>query len=221
MDESETMDHGETAKGVSCAEATAAALRVLRAPELVGKVFLEGGLVPWVLSGRDSGRLHGDIDFSVRLENMPDVRAWLVREGLHDLALDSRHAPCNVDGEDHGAHARIDGVLASFCPFFFRDGALVQRNAEQRAFAGYDALFEATVPGLVETDFVEVRELPGCGRVGLATLEACRAAKVASGRPKDLADIAELDRLGYDEGRMERVARAFAAADVACTAYSG
>ena len=45
----------ETMEGVSCAAAKAAALRVLRVPELAGKVFLEGGLVPWVLGGRESG----------------------------------------------------------------------------------------------------------------------------------------------------------------------
>ena len=118
-----------TMEGVSCATAKAAALRVLRVPELAGKVFLEGGLVPWVLGGRESGRLHGDIDFSVRLEDMPVVRAWLAREGRCDRDLDSRCMPCNVDGEEYGAHARINGVLASFCPFFLRDGVLVQRNA--------------------------------------------------------------------------------------------
>ena len=208
-----------TMEGVSCATAKAAALRVLRVPELAGKVFLEGGLVPWVLGGRESGRLHGDIDFSVRLEDMPVVRAWLAREGRYDRDLDSRRMPCNADGEEYGAHARINGVLASFCPFFLRDGALVQRNAEQTAFAGYDALFEAVIPGLAEADFVEMRELPDGGRAGFATLEVCRAAKAASDRPKDLADIAELDRLGCDEERMGRVARAFAAMEVVCTAH--
>lgn len=220
MDQFGTETSVENATGVSCAQAKAAALRVMRAPELAGKVFLEGGLVPWILSGEDSGRLHGDIDFSVRRADMPDVRAWLEREGLYDPSLDSCCIPCNAEGEEYGAHAYIDGVLASFCPFFFRDGTLVQRNAEQAAFAGYDALLEATIPSLDEADFVETRELSDGTRVGVATLEACRAAKAASDRPKDLADIAELDRLGYDEARMERVAQAFAAMTIACPAHS-
>lgn len=214
----ETSEENET--GVSCAQAKAAALRVMRAPELAGKVFLEGGLVPWILSSKDSGRLHSDIDFSVRLEDMHTVRAWLEREGLYDPNLDSRRIPCNANSEEYGTHAYIDGVLASFCPFFFREGTLVQRNAEQAAFAGYDALLEATIPSLDEADFVETRELPDGTRVGFATLEACRAAKAASDRPKDLADIAELDRLGYDEERMGRVAQAFAAMTIICPAHS-
>lgn len=205
----------------SCPQAKAAALRVLRAPELAGKAFLEGGLVPWVLGGGDSGRPHGDVDFSVRLEGMPAVRAWLEAEGLYDPALDSRLLACNAAGEDFGVHARVDGVLASFAPFFPRGGALVQRNAQHRAFAGYDALLEASIEGLAEEDFVEERMLPDGTRAGVSTVEACRASKLASDRPKDLADIAELDRLGWNEARMERVAAAFATMQVTCPAHEG
>ena len=203
----------------SCAQAKTAALRVLRAPELSGKVFLEGGLMPWVLGGGDSGRKHGDVDFSVRLADMPVVRTWLESAGHYDPDLDSRRLACNAAGEDFGMHARIDGVLASFAPFFLRDGLLIQRNAQHRAFAGYDALLEATIEGLAEEDFVEMRKLPDGTRAGVSTVEACRAAKMASDRPTDLADIAELDRLGWDEVRMERVAGAFATMGVRCPAH--
>lgn len=51
------------AEGFSFALVKAAALRVMSAMSLKGVVFLEGGLVPWVVSGRDSGRRHGDVDF--------------------------------------------------------------------------------------------------------------------------------------------------------------
>ncbi|WP_080797457.1 hypothetical protein [Arabiibacter massiliensis] len=210
------MGEQETA---SCAQAKAAALRVLLAPGLSGKVFLEGGLVPWVLGGGDSGREHGDVDFSVRLTDMPAIRVWLEAEGIYDPDLDSRLLACNAAAEDFGVHARVDGVLASFAPFFARGGALVQRNAQHRAFAGYEALLEATIEGIAEEDFVEMRELPDGTSIGVSTAEACRAAKVASAREKDLADVAALDRLGWDEARMERVMKAFATMQVACPAY--
>ena len=75
--------------------ALAAALRVLTAPTLAGRVYLQGGLVPWAASGRDSGRLHGDVDVSVRLDDMPAVRAWLAAEG-RQLRL-----------EAHGGHGEL------------------------------------------------------------------------------------------------------------------
>ena len=37
-------------------------------PSLSGKFFVAGGTVPYLLSGRDSGRCHGDIDILVKKE---------------------------------------------------------------------------------------------------------------------------------------------------------
>lgn len=205
---------------VSYNQAKETALRVMSAPELTDKVFLEGGLVPWIITGNNSGRQHGDVDFSVRLADIPIVRAWLKDEGLYDKTLDSTHIPCNEASADYGIHAFIDGVLVSFAPFFSDGERLIQRNAEQEAFAEYDALLEASLEGLAEEDFVEMRELSNGMRAGFATLESCRAAKLSSDRAKDLTDLAELDRLGYNEQRMQRVAAAFATLQITCPAHS-
>lgn len=207
------------AEGFPFPTAKAAALRVMTAEPLRGVIFLEGGLVPWMTSGCDSGRPHGDVDFSVRPADMPVVREWLAREGLYDRALDSLDLACNAPRADFGVHAFVEGVPVSFCPFYFDGGALVQRNAALARFEGFDALFEARIPGISEGDFVEVRELPGMSAVGISTLESCRAAKAASGRPKDERDIAEIDRMGCDDARLARVEAAFANMSVVCRAF--
>ena len=200
-------------------QARAAALRVLTAPGLAGRVWLQGGLVPWVASGRDSGRPHGDVDVSVRLGDMPAVRAWLAAEGLYDPALDSLELGCNEGRDDFGAHALVDGVLVSFCPFRFEGRELRQRNAALEMTDGFDALLEAVVPGVEERDLFEMRALPGGAVVGCATLESVRAAKVASGRDKDALDVAEIDRIGYDPARYARVAAAYEAMRIECVAH--
>lgn len=196
----------------------AVALRVLTAPGLAGRVFLEGGLVPWVVSGCDSGRPHGDVDIAVRLSDMPAARDWLAAEGLYDPALDSLNLSCNSGHGDFGAHALVDGVLVSFCPFFF-EGDLHQRNAALVAADGFDALLEATVPGVMEGDLFEVRALPGGAVIGCAALESVRAAKVMSGREKDARDIAEIDRIGYDLARYARVVSAYESMRIECVAH--
>lgn len=43
-------------------------------PKLKDKIFLAGGLVPWVISGEDSNRLHSDIDFVVPLSRGSSFR---------------------------------------------------------------------------------------------------------------------------------------------------
>ena len=52
-------------------------------------------------------------------------------------------------------------------------------------------------------------------------MEACRAAKGASGRPKDAADIGEIDRIGVDPARLGRVKAAFSRMRVECVAHEG
>lgn len=85
------------AKGAAFASARAAALRVMGADALRGAVFLEGGLAPWLASGRDSGRLHGDVDFSVRLRDMPAVRVmW--QQGFGQIYERVRPASLNPTG---------------------------------------------------------------------------------------------------------------------------
>ena len=191
-------------------QARAVALRVLTAPKLAGRAFLEGGLVPWVVSGRESGWLHGDVDVSVRLEDMPAVRAWLSAEELYDPALDSLNLPCNERRADFGTHALVDGVLVSLCPYFFEGDELRQRSAALEMTDGFGALFEAVIPGLAEGDFVEMRILPDGTTIGCATLESVRAAKMAGAREKDVHDVTEIDRMGCDPGRCARVAAAYA-----------
>ncbi len=205
--------------GAPFEQARAAALRVLTAPGLAGRTWLQGGLVPWVASGRDSGRPHGDADVSVRLGDMPAVRAWLAAEGLYDPSLDSLNLGCNESQGDFGAHAIVDGVLVSFCPFRFEGNDLRQRNAALLAIDGFDALLEAIVPGVEEGDLFEGRALPGGAVIGCATLESVRAAKVASGRDKDAHDVAEIDRIGFDPARYARVAAAYAAMRIECVAH--
>lgn len=209
----------EGGDGVPFGRARAAALRVLTAPGLQGRVFLQGGLVPWVVSGRDSGRVHGDVDVAVRLGDMPAARAWLRGEGLYDPALDSIRLPCNAAGADFGAHAVVDDVLVSFCPFFLAGGDLRQRNAALEGTDGFEALLEAVVPGLVEDDYVEACRLQDGTEIGCATLEAVRAAKASSAREKDVLDVAEIDRLGCDASRLRRVEAAFAGMRIDCVAH--
>lgn len=203
-----------------CEDAKKVALEILKTPDLVGKVFLEGGLVPWVLTGNDSGRLHGDIDFSVHREDMDAVRSWLKAEGHYDPDLDSVNIPCNTGHEDYGVHAIIGGILVSFGPYWFEGEKMFQRNASHTSFEGYDALFVADTEGLADEDFVEMRTLPDKTRAGIATLESVRAAKETTDREKDMSDLAELAAFEIDPTRYERVKRAFAVMKVNCPAHS-
>lgn len=51
-------------------------------PKLKGRIFLAGGLVPWVISSEDSNRLHSDIDFVVPLSEMETSALFSKSRGL-------------------------------------------------------------------------------------------------------------------------------------------
>jgi len=86
-------------------------------PKLKGKIFLAGGLAPWVISGENSNRLHSDIDFVVPLSEMETVRTFLKEQGLYDQTHDSLFLPCNQEKIDFGTEIFLDGLPVSFTPF--------------------------------------------------------------------------------------------------------
>ena len=116
-------------------------------------------------------------------------------------------------------HSVIDGVLVSFCPYFFEIDELHQRNAALEVTDGFDALLEAVIPCSMEADRTELRRLPTGVTIGCATLEAVRASKIMSDREKDAYDIAEIDRIGYDLERYARIAKEYATMRIVCVAH--
>ena len=69
-------------------------------PKLKDKIFLAGGLVPWVISGEDSNRLHSDIDFVVPLSEMEAVRTFLKEQELYDQTHDSLFTTADFSTKD-------------------------------------------------------------------------------------------------------------------------
>lgn len=179
--------------------------RLMDEPLLRGKIYVAGGIVPWLLSGRDSGRTHGDVDLVVNVEQMDAVRDFLKRGGYYREEMDSRFLPCNRARLDHGMEALIDGIPVNFAPFEREGDGLVQRNFALKAIAGSDALLSAVIRGISVDDYVTTCSLPDGGQIGAYTLEVVRAAKERSDREKDRADLREVGRIGVDRARYERV----------------
>lgn len=200
------LDEGGTMEDATFDQAKRVALLVACDPELNGIVYLAGGLVPWLLVGEDSGRLHGDVDVAVEKGDLECVRAWAQRNGFWRKEGDSRLLACNKDGADYGFEALVEGVRVSVTPFATTDdGGIEQRSFSLVATAGFDALLTGTMANIVPDDYVCRRVLPGGEEVGIETPEVVRAAKEASGRDKDGLDLRALASVGCDEARYQRV----------------
>lgn len=187
-------------------QAKHAALRVACDPQLNDVVYLAGGLVPWLLVGEDSGRLHGDVDVAVAAGDIGRVRSWAQRNGFWCEEGDSRFLACNKDGADHGFEALVEGVRVSVTPFRATDdGGIEQRSFSLVATAGFDALLTGTMANIALDDYLCRRVLPDGREVGIETPETVRAAKEASGREKDVHDLRALASVACDEERYRRV----------------
>lgn len=80
---------------------------------LAGKIFLMGGLVPWIVSGQDSGRQHGDVDLAVRAEDMPAARTWLAEREPRVAFLVGKTWAIPLDTEKPGRKPRADARSVS------------------------------------------------------------------------------------------------------------
>lgn len=178
-------------------------------PKLNGKIFLAGGLVPWVLSGEDSHRLHSDIDFVVPLSEMETVRAFLKEQGLYDKNHDSLFLPSNQEKVDFGTEIFLDGLPVSFTPFFTENNKLIQRDFTTADFSNKDSLVTLCLPNLSPEDYITAYALPDGQKLCCTSLEFVYAKKSRKNRPKDQRDLQKMKQIGLKEDILQRISVAF------------
>ena len=73
----------------SCKEVKEVVISLMGEQKVKDKIYVAGGIVPWILSGNDSGRKHGDIDIVVEKDDMGTVREFLRDKGYYKVEFDS------------------------------------------------------------------------------------------------------------------------------------
>ena len=165
-------------------------------------INLSGGIVPYLISGVNSERNHGDIDFIVKKENMPIIRQLLQENNLYDADMDS----LSIDNEDYGIDAIIDGIPIGFYPYSVEGDNIIQRSFTPQYMYGSPELKTRVMPQMLENDYIANYSLPNGEIIGTSSLEVIKATKtITGGREKDYFDIAQIDKIGTDESRYQRV----------------
>lgn len=185
------------------------ALSLAQNPNLIGKVFLAGGLVPWLLSGKNSNRLHSDIDFVVPLHEMETIRRFLKEQGLYDPAHDSLFLSCNKEQIDFGTEIFLEDLPIGFTPFFTAQGSLIQRDFTTADFSAKNSLVTLYLPELSLADYITSYPLPNGQSLYCTSLEFIYAKKNRKNRPKDLPDLQQIRQMGIDQNRLARITAAF------------
>lgn len=178
---------------------------IVQHDDLGNIVFVSGGIVPWIISKKDSNRKHGDIDLLVSNENMPKIRKFLSEHNLYDASLDSLNYE-NALGVDYGIDTYIDGISVGFYPYEkTKDRSIIQRSFSPIEINGKKDLKTKKIPNIEINDYLSKATLPNGSLIGISSLEIIKATKEKAAREKDIYDIREIDRIGYDVDRYERV----------------
>lgn len=174
--------------------------------KLKDKVFVSGGIVPWLVSGSDSNRMHGDIDLIVNKENMSLIREVLKEFDLYKEELDSLTYEQDGELQDYGVDAYIRGIPVGFYPYEeTKNNTLIQRSFSPDIINGKRDLKVKEIPDMMIEDYITNTELPNGLNIGISTLEVVMATKEKVNREKDKHDIAEIIRIGINKGRYDRV----------------
>lgn len=165
---------------------------------LEGRFYVAGGLVPWLIAGRDSARMHGDVDLVVSRHDMPIFRQIMYQQGYYNPNADAQVVWPHI-GTDYGIDVLIDDVMVNIAPFEVVPDGIVQRNASYAHSGGVAAPVTLFIPDLKQSEYVTHTLWRNESLLGHYPLALVYATKQITNRPKDHIDCRELDRLGVCE----------------------
>lgn len=172
---------------------------------LNGIIYVAGGIVPYLYTGKESHRKHNDIDIVAHADDMLAIRTRLKALGLYVEYYDSISFAFNLKKIDHGLEVFIQDVPVNIAPFSIVGNDILQRNFLKEEIAGFDALMTATMKDIALMDYVTKLNRENGLSIGTYTIEMVKAAKERSNRDKDVHDIQTINNLGIDENRYGRV----------------
>ena len=172
-----------------------------------------GGAMPYIMSNKESGRDHSDIDILVDSNFMPIIRETLKQSNLYKPELDSLNL--NVDN-DYGLKAYIDGVYVEFEPMEIENNYIHRRSfSPNRQLVG-----EEITPFIETTDIIVPIEIDGV-KTYAQSMEYSKVQKEKYMREKDIADVNFINSVGIDTIKYERAKSSFENTTTNMQSYAG
>lgn len=171
---------------------------------LNGKICIVGGIVPYLLTGKESIRNHSDIDIIVDNKNMNFIRKYLKENNLYNPKFDTLNFNWNRKKIDYGLDCMIDGIIVNFAPFKMINKEMVQRNFVTKQKSGINAFVNAVVKNV---KIEECTTTTMINQVVIKTynLEMVKIMKEKSNKTKDKIDIEVIVKYGYDEKKYKNL----------------
>lgn len=163
------------------------------------KLYISGGVVPYLLLDKYSNRLHDDIDIICDLKNMNKVREVFKKEKYYKYDFDSiNYAP---DGKDYGFSMVINGVSVGIYPFTYKNKELTQYTYD--SYLRFCKIKKMKLEKL--SDYVTSYKSKNRKTYDTMSLEYIKLTKLHAGRSKDKEDLLTLDQLNVNKDIFKRI----------------
>lgn len=94
-------------------------------------LILAGGIVPYLIFNQNSNRLHSDIDFICKIEDIDKIKDIFTSYGHYEREFDS----LNILKKDYGFEMFIDNIKVGVYPFEYSDG-IIQYSYDSKTKEG-------------------------------------------------------------------------------------
>ena len=153
------------------------------------RLYISGGVVPYLLLDRYSTRFHDDIDIICELKDMEKIREAFKKEEFYKYDLDSTSYA--TDGIDYGFSMFINDVLVGIYPFTYKDQELTQYSYD--SYLRFCKIKKIKLEGL--SDYVKSYKSKSRVTYNTMSLEYIMLTKKHANREKDKEDLNAIEEL--------------------------
>ena len=160
-------------------------------PYLAEHLSIYGGSIPYLLTGKESKRIIGDIDTHIDLEKMQELREYIHENSdIITVLYDS----LELSGEDYGMELIINDLNVSVFPTIATKEGMAIRNFYIREMTDEIEVTETLFPGIIEKDEIKTYDVDGV-QMRMMSPEFTYLTKKVANRPKDIEDNKIIEKI--------------------------
>lgn len=149
------------------------------------KLYLKGGLVPYILLNEDSGRRHNNLDLLCRKEDAKMIREVFRKKELYDPKRDS--LTYTMSNTDYGFEVMLDKIRVDISTFEEREDGIIERSFDCKRRIGRTKNIAVKI-----NDYIVPYVSSDNQKYMTESLECIIADKLLLNRDKDKKDIEKI-----------------------------
>ena len=170
---------------------------IYKLKEINDIIYINGGIVPYLIDNKASKRKHSDIDVLVELKDMNIIRNSLKKYNLYRENKDS----LKLTNQDYGIHANIRGIDIGFYPFEIENNGIKVNTFSIDEKNIFKSRF---IKGLTFNDFYEIISFKNY-KIKIIKRELLYLLKEKLIRDKDKIDYEVLNKINLNQECLTRL----------------